>query len=226
MLYLIPFGIIVVVFSLLGLRKPMSVFMNWIGISWSQIMIWLVGCKITVTGKENIPKKGGLCFVSNHGSIFDIVLFLRYSGRLAGFIAKKELLFIPVVNMWVWVVGGLFINRKNPRKALKTINAGINRLKSGRAMIIFPEGRRSRGQGLLPFRPGSLKLATQSGAVIVPVALGGTNNVYEKTGRACAAPVQMSFCKPINTAELPPADRKQILCDRLYETIKEALEHT
>ena len=224
MIYLIPFGIIVVLGNLFFLKKPMSVFMNWIGIQWSWIMIKLVGCKVTVSGRENIPKKGGVCFVSNHDSIADIVMFLRYAGRQAGFIAKKELLFIPLVNLWIYVVGGKFINRKNPRKALKTINEGIAYIKSGGAMIVFPEGSRSRGRGLMPFHPGSIKLATQSQAAIVPVALKGTYELFEKTGRVQPGPVKVVFCKPIPTIEIKTRDSRQELCGIVYEAIKEALE--
>jgi 1-acyl-sn-glycerol-3-phosphate acyltransferase len=78
-------------------------------------------------------------------------------------------------------------------------------------MIIFPEGHRSRGKGLLPFHPGSLKLATQSLAVIVPVAISGTYDLFEKNYRVSPCPLSISFCKHINTADIPVADRKTIL---------------
>jgi len=219
-----PFGVAGFLLSLLGLRGPMSVFLYWICIAWARILIKIIGCKVTVRGGENIPLSGGLCFVCNHNSMSDIVLLLAYSRRLFGFIAKKELIFLPVFNIWVYMLGGLFINRKNPRKALETINAGIARIKKGRAMIIFPEGRRSDGQNLLPFHHGFLKLATQSGAVIVPVALKGTRGIYEKNRRIIPCPVSITFCKPINTADLPAEDRKQVLADRIYNVIKEELE--
>jgi len=209
--------------SLFGLRRPMSVYMYWIGVVWARFLIKIVGCKLTVRGRENIPRRAGLCFVSNHGSIFDIALLLAYAGRPFGFVAKKELLFIPFLNIWIYMLGGLFIDRKNPRKALKTINSGIARIKRGGAMIIFPEGHRSRGQGLLPFHPGSLKLATQAGAVIVPVAMKGTWEIFEKNYRLNAAPVTITFCKPIPTAEIPPEERKQALADKIYNVINEQL---
>jgi 1-acyl-sn-glycerol-3-phosphate acyltransferase len=209
--------------SLLGLRKPMSMYMYWIGVVWSRFLIKLTGCKVTVRGTENIPRSGGLCFVSNHGSIFDIALLLAYAGRPFGFVAKKELLFIPFLNIWIYMLGGLFINRKNPRKALKTINSGIAKIKKGGAMIIFPEGHRSREHKLLPFHPGSFKLATQSGAVIVPVALKDTWEIYEKDYRVNPGPVGVTFCKPVNTADIPAEDRKQVLAERVYNVIKEEL---
>jgi 1-acyl-sn-glycerol-3-phosphate acyltransferase len=201
----------------------MSVYMNSISIGWSRLMIKMVGCKVAVFGRENIPEKGGLCFVSNHGSVFDIVLLMAYARRPFGFVAKKELLFIPFLNIWIYMLGGLFINRRNPRKALKTISAGIAKLKKGGAMIIFPEGHRSREQSLLPFHPGSFKLATQSGAVIVPVAIKGTWEIFEKNYRVNPCPVGITFCKPVNTADIPAGDRKQALAERIYNVIKDEL---
>jgi len=229
---LTPVGFIVVLFSLAGLRRPMSVFMHWIAICWSRLLIKFIGCKLTVSGRENIPLKGanktggGVCFVSNHGSIFDIVLLLAYAGRPIGFVAKKELLLVPFLNIWISVLGGLFIDRVNLRKARKTINTGVARIKAGGGMIIFPEGHRSRGQGLLPFHPGSLKLESLSGANIVPVAISGSWEIFEKNYRAASGPVTIQFCKPINPADIPVTDRKLILSDRIYHIIKEALENS
>jgi len=224
MIFLIPFGLIAMFFYLLGLKKSMRQVICLIGIMWGLSVIKVSGCKVTVTGKENIPKKGGVCFVSNHCGYFDIVLLLAYCGRPFGFIAKKELVFVPFLNIWIFMVGGLFIDRSSLRKAVRTINKGVQRIKSGGGMIIFPEGHRSKGRGLLPFHPGSLKLATMAGAPIVPVAIEGSYEVLEKTWRVVSAPVKIAFCEPIDTAALPPEEKKQVLSDRIYAVIKEKLE--
>jgi 1-acyl-sn-glycerol-3-phosphate acyltransferase len=210
--------------KLLGLRGFIALVMRYVAQGWSWLMIWLSGCTVTVSGTENIPRRGGVCFVSNHGSVFDIVLLMRYTGRSIGFVAKKELGLIPLLNLWIFVLGGLFIDRKNIRKALKTINKGVARIKAGAAMLIFPEGHRSRGQGLLPFHPGSLKLATQSEAIIVPVAITGSHDVFEKNYRVNPVPLRIVFCPLINTADIPVTDRKQTLSDQIYGVIKAALE--
>jgi 1-acyl-sn-glycerol-3-phosphate acyltransferase len=224
MILLIPFGVIVFIGSLIGLWKPVSHMMYRIAQGWALMMIKLTGCRMTVTGREHIPIKGGVCFVSNHGSIFDIVLHLAYDSRPIGFIAKKELAYIPFLNMWIYLLGGRFIDRKNIRSAVRTINKGIGRIKAGGGMIIFPEGHRSRGQGLLPFRPGALKLATQAEAPIVPVAISGSYDVFERHYRLNSVPVGVHFGKPISTAGLSPEDRKKNLADQVYGVIKAALE--
>ncbi|MDR1955973.1 MAG: 1-acyl-sn-glycerol-3-phosphate acyltransferase [Treponema sp.] len=224
MIALVPLGVLLFILSCLGLEKPMSILIYKVAQGWSLLLIKCTRCTLTVIGKEHIPPKGGLCLVSNHNSIFDIVLLLGLIGRPVGFIAKKELAWIPVLNMWMLLLGCLFIDRKNIRKAVGTINTGIQRIKRGGAMIIFPEGTRSKGRGLLPFRTGSLKLATQSGAPIVPVAITGSYEVFEKTYRVQAVPVGVRFLAPINTAELPLEDRRQNLSDQIQKVIAKALE--
>ncbi|MCL2190455.1 MAG: 1-acyl-sn-glycerol-3-phosphate acyltransferase [Treponema sp.] len=221
---LVPFALLAVLLGFVGLRRPMSVFIYRLVQGWARGLIVLIGCKMTVVGRENVPKSGGICFVSNHASIADILMLLGYAGRPFGFVAKKELMAIPLLNVWISVLGGLFIDRRNPRKALKTINAGVKRIKAGGGMIIFPEGSRSRGKGLLPFRPGSFKLAAQSGAVIVPVALAGTYEVFERNYRANSCPVRITFCDPINVVDIPHEDRKMVLADRVRDVIGKALE--
>jgi 1-acyl-sn-glycerol-3-phosphate acyltransferase len=221
---LLPVGLIGFLMGLLGLKKPAAQVVYRAVQGWGRLIVFLSGCKVTVSGRENIPQEGGLCLVSNHGSIFDIVLILGYTGRPFGFIAKKELSYIPFFNIWIPLLGGFFIDRKNARKAVKTINRGIDRIKAGGAMIIFPEGHRSRGQGLLPFHPGSLKLATQAGAPIVPVAISGSYDVFERNYRLNAVPIGLSFGPPIPTGDLAMGDRKQVLADRIRDNIAGMLE--
>jgi 1-acyl-sn-glycerol-3-phosphate acyltransferase len=224
MLVLIPAGAVFILLDLLGFKKAASAGMYRMAQGWARFIIFLTGCTVTVRGREHIPPRGGLCFVSNHGSIFDILLILAFAGRPFGFVAKRELAFIPFLNMWIYLLGGSFIDRKNIRKAVKTINSGIKHITGGGAMIIFPEGHRSRGQGLLPFHPGSLKLATKAEAPIVPVALSGSYDVFERDYRVASVPVGISFAPPIPTADLSPEDRKQALAEKIREIIAGMLE--
>ncbi|MDR2952035.1 MAG: 1-acyl-sn-glycerol-3-phosphate acyltransferase [Treponema sp.] len=222
--FLFPFGLIATALSLLGLRKLMAFAIYKIAQVWALILIRLTGCKVAVAGRENIPRDGGVCFVCNHDGYFDIVLLLAYCGRPIGFIAKKELLFLPFINVWIYMIGGLYIDRGATRKAVSTIHKGVRRIQSGGGMIIFPEGHRSKGRGLLPFHPGSLKLATMAEAPIVPVAMRGSYDVFEKTGLVASSSITLIFCPPVLTADLPSSDRKLILSDKIFSVIKEQLE--
>jgi len=222
-LYFVP-ATLLFILRIFGFKRFVSFGLYILAQTWARLIIALIGCPMIVSGRENIPKGGGLCFVSNHAGILDIMLALAYAGRPFGFIAKQELLLLPGINLWILLLGGLFIDRKRPKKALKTINNGIKRLKQGAAMLIFPEGTRSRGQGIAPFRPGSLRLAAQSEALIVPMAITGSYDVFEKTGKVCVVPVHVSFLPVVNPAELPPEDRKQLLAEKLHDLIARVLE--
>ncbi|MDR1074006.1 MAG: 1-acyl-sn-glycerol-3-phosphate acyltransferase [Treponema sp.] len=221
-----PAGAVLFLFSLAGFKKSASFAMYKIAQMWAKLLIVLTRCKLTVKGREHIPQRGGVCFVSNHGSIFDIPLILAYTGRPLGFIAKKELIWLPCINMWIALLGGLFLDRKNGRKALDAINKGVKNIQKGGAMIIFPEGHRSRGQGLLPFKAGAFKLATQSNAVIVPTAIAGSYDIFEKTGRVKTVSVDLVFAPPIAVADIPHEDRKRQLADRVRAVITDALSQT
>ncbi len=220
---LTPFALTAFILSFLGLRKLMALFVYKIAQGWAKITMFLTGCPLRVEGRENIPMKEGVCFVSNHVGIFDIILALAFIGRPFGFVAKKELIFVPFINIWIWLLGGLFIDRKDLKKARLTIDMGVKRIKQGGGMIIFPEGTRSKGKGLQSFRSGSFKLATQAEAVIVPVAIEGTYGVFERTGLVQKVPVDITFGKAIPTSEIPHEERKQVLSDRVHGIIQQML---
>jgi 1-acyl-sn-glycerol-3-phosphate acyltransferase len=224
MILLIPFGILTFLLGFLGLRKIMDQIMYKLAQGWAWGLIACTGCHLKVTGREHVPRKGSFCLVSNHGSIFDIVLILATVGRPVGFIAKKELSYIPLLNFWIPSIGGFFIDRNNIRKAMKTINRGIERIKAGGAMIIFPEGTRSKGRGLLPFRPGSLKLATKSGAPIVPMAITGSYDVFEKTGRIYAADVTVTIASHIPVGDDSSREQRNNLVNQVYGVIADAIK--
>ena len=218
-----PFGIFFIILYFIGLKKPTSWMIYKIGQNWARIIIWVTGCTMDIVGLENIPPKGGVCFVSNHAGIFDIIIALAYAGRPFGFIAKKELLYVPFIDIWIYMLGGLFIDRKNIRKAKRTIDLGIHKLQKGSSMLIFPEGTRSKGQGLLPFRSGAIKLATNSLAPIVPIAITGSYEVFEKDYRVHGVPVRVVFCPIINTSEMSGEDRRHLLPDQVRSVIENAL---
>jgi 1-acyl-sn-glycerol-3-phosphate acyltransferase len=218
-----PMGLVIFILRCLRFRDAASSLTRMVAQTWAWILIRTIGCDVKIQGRENIPKKGGVCFVSNHGGYFDIVLILAMAGRQVGFIAKKELVFVPFINFWILLIGGFFIDRKSIRKSSATIKTAVKRIRAGNSILIFPEGHRSKGRGLLPFHAGSFKLATEAEAPIVPVSITGSYEIFEKTGRITAAPVRIVFGKPIITRDIPAGDRRQALSDHVRELIAAGL---
>ena len=81
---------------------------------------FISGTKITVKGKENIPTDRAVLFIGNHRSIFYIVLVDTLMIRPTGFLAKKEIAKVPLLNVWIAFIHTLFLDRKDVKKGLQT----------------------------------------------------------------------------------------------------------
>jgi len=147
---------------------------------WAQSGLRMNGSAIRVIGIENVPQTGGVLFVANHQSNFDIPIFVGHVPRDKGFIAKLELLKVPTFSRWMKYIGCIFIDRKDPRQSLTTINEAAERLKEGHSIVIFPEGTRSADGTVAPFKAGGLRLGLKAGVPIVPVTISGSKNIMPK----------------------------------------------
>ncbi len=172
----------------------------------------LTGSRLSIKGWENVPE-GAVLFVGNHRSYFDIVVGYAAVPRLAGFVAKVEMTRYPLLSDWMRLVNCLFLNRKDIKEGLKTILEGIDKIKHGICLWIFPEGTRNENEDpmeLLPFKEGSLKIAEKSGCPVVPVAFTGTAEIFEKhIPFMRPAQVTIEFGEPIYIKQLPPELRKR-----------------
>ena len=151
--------------------------------SWANLILKISGAKITITGLENIPKDTTVLFVANHQSYFDIPLLIGSIDIPKGFIAKKELAKWIGIRIWMKYIRCTFLDRDNMRKSAEAIVEGINTLKSGYSMVVFPEGTRSKGGEPLEFKAGSFKLATKSKVPIVPITIDGTYKLLESNAK-------------------------------------------
>ena len=171
------------------------------------------GVKVTVRGLENIPKDSAVLYVGNHRSYFDILVGYTTVPGLMGFVAKKEMLRYPLLSDWMVNVNCLFLDRDDIKAGLKMILDGIEKVKNGVSVWIFPEGTRNRHDDileLLPFKEGSLKIAEKSGCPVVPVAMFGTADVFEKhIPFIRPAHVIVEYGKPFYIKELEPENRKK-----------------
>jgi 1-acyl-sn-glycerol-3-phosphate acyltransferase len=137
------------------------------------------GSKFHITGMENVPQTGPVCYVANHQSFFDVGVFMGYLPYPKGFISKVELLKIPIIAQWMKELKCIFIDRDDIRKSAEAIMKGIELLKTCHSMVIFPEGTRSRGKAPQPLKGGSFKLPIRAKVPIVPVTIEGSYRACE-----------------------------------------------
>ncbi|MGO5166106.1 MULTISPECIES: lysophospholipid acyltransferase family protein [unclassified Candidatus Paralachnospira] len=173
------------------------------------IILFLSGTKVDVIGRENIPDDQPVLYVGNHRSYFDIVIGYRLIKGECGFIAKKEMEKIPFLRRWMKNIHCLFLDRKNIKEGLKTILAGIDKVKHGISIWIFPEGTRNRDAGMMEFKEGSMKIAEKTGCPIIPVAMTGTAEIFEKhIPWIKKSHVTVTFGKPIDIKTLEKDQKK------------------
>ena len=179
--------------------------------NWAKSGLKMNGSSIHVTGIENVPKTGGVLFVANHQSNFDIPILVGHVPRDKGFIAKLELLKVPSFSRWMKYIGCIFIDRKDPRQSLTAIKNAAERLKAGHSIVIFPEGTRSADGTVGPFKAGGLRLAMKAGVPIVPVTISGSKNIMPKGSSLIkSAHVNVLISPPLMPGEFKNMDSNQI----------------
>ncbi len=170
----------------------------------------ITGVSLTVIGEENVPKDTAVLYVGNHRSYFDILLTYVRVPRPTGYIAKKEMLRYPLLVNWMKNLHCLFLDRKDIKQGLKTILEGIEKVKSGISICIFPEGTRNKvNDTFLPFHEGSFKIAEKSGCPIVPMSIYNSAAIFEDhLPKIKKAHVILEYCPPISMKDLSREEKK------------------
>jgi len=172
-------------------------------------VLFITGVKTTAIGLENVPDDTAVLYVGNHNSYFDILVSYIYFKKPTGYVAKKEMLRYPLLREWMQYVHCLFLDRDNPKEGLKTILKGIENVKNGYSVFIFPEGTRSLNGEILPFKEGALKIAEKSKCPVIPVTINNTAAAFEQHIpflKKCH--VVIEFGSPVIISELAAEDRK------------------
>ena len=192
---------------------------------WSSHIVDEFKVDFTVIHPENLLKEGPVVFISNHQSYADILSFLyNIKNHQVAFIAKDSLGKIPIFGKWVLRIRGIYIHRGDARASLKTINEGVDYLKQGFSLVIFPEGTRSQSSKLGEFKPGSFKLATKARVPVVPVTLNGGYHTYEERGAVTkGCHIDFMVHKPIETKDMSRSELAE-LPHRVEEIIRGGLE--
>ena len=170
----------------------------------SRVTIKVVGMDIHVKGKENIPE-GTCVFMGNHQSILDIPVLRNSAGRTIDFVAKKELLKVPVVGYWISHINSVALDREK-------------NVKEGYTFAVFPEGTRSKDGKIHEFKKGSGKIATKPKVPIVPFVIKGTSACFEDNKKFIPGRIDIIFGEPIETENLTRDEEKNIT-ETVYEKV-------
>ncbi len=185
------------------------------GNKWLRALIrWLLQhlTHIETCDTDYIPASGPFILTANHLGLLDILMIY--------YVTDHPALFIPVAEKWErfaflrWLARRLnwvFIDRFNPD--IKALRRMMRLLDAGNAMIIAPEGTRSRQESLLPGRPGAAYLAMKGGYTVIPAAVTGTEDrvVFGCWRRFCRPRVRLRAGRPYTLPPLPRRGREEAL---------------
>ena len=190
-------------------------------------LLKMAGVTVEVRGYENIPQDRPVLYVGNHRSYFDILVGYTTVPGLMGFVAKKEMEKIPCLAHWMRFINCLFLDRKNIKAGLATMNEGTKLLKDGFSIAIFPEGTRSQDEDPHEFKEGSLRPALKAGVPVIPMAISGTADILENNRRFQVKPttVHITFGQPIYPDQLERAEKKHLGATIREEIIEMRKKH-
>ena len=174
--------------------------------------VYLWGCNPKLLGEENVPKDGAFIFAGNHVSKIDPGAPVHATNRVVHFLTKDKYYDNKLFSWFFKAMNCIRVSSstKNP----EALSEAINVLNNGGIVGIFPEGTRNKKQdGLLPFKYGVVKMASECDVPIVPFAIKGKCKFRSKD-------LVIRFGKPY---KLKSNDLDKEL-DILYKKIEDLLE--
>ncbi|WP_223788409.1 lysophospholipid acyltransferase family protein [Marinicella meishanensis] len=208
-------AVLVSVFSILGAARFAG---RHIARTWGRLILWITPVWVKRHGMERIQPGQSYVVVANHQSTYDILLVYGYLPLDFKWVMKIELRKMPFVGFACEKMGHIYVDRKNRSASIKAMQAAKDRLVNGTSVFFFPEGTRSNGADLKPFKKGAFRMARDLGLPILPVSISGADRVMP-TGSLKVLPgtINMTFHQPISS------DQVQELGDQELIKMTEAL---
>lgn len=144
---------------------------------WFNQLQKLVGVKLVQRGLDNAPTPEKSVYISNHQSVLDFVTAPGMLRPRTVSLGKRDLLYVPFFGLLYWITGNILINREDKSKARDTIKQVAEAIHHRDLSVwVYPEGTRSKGRGLLPFKTGAFRMAIEAGVPITPMCTSTTHN--------------------------------------------------
>ncbi len=190
---------------------------------WARGILRVCGVRVTVRGLDKVDGGFPHIFMVNHQSAFDIFTLLAFLPVDFKFILKQELMKIPLFGWAMKKAGYIAIDRKDPRKAIKSMNRAAEKIKQGASVLIFPEGTRSENGRLQGFKKGGFHLAIKSGCEIVPVVIFNSRYIAQKGSmRINSGEILMKICEPVAAKDYGRKDLNRLM-ERVRRPMAELL---
>ncbi|MEI5640542.1 MULTISPECIES: 1-acylglycerol-3-phosphate O-acyltransferase [unclassified Pseudoalteromonas] len=144
---------------------------------WYGSMSRLIGVELVITQHPDTLELAPVMYVANHQNNYDLFTLPAVVPKNTVSMGKKSLKWIPFFGQMYWLSGNILIDRGNRSKAMDTLSRSAKKIIETQLSVwMFPEGTRSYGRGLLPFKTGAFHTAMNAKVPVVPVCMSSTHN--------------------------------------------------
>jgi len=210
-----------IILALIRPRHPNTLYYTTKLLAWKGFDI--LGIDFELRGFKIHQKLGPAVYCSNHQNNLDMFPGGATTQKRTVVLGKTSVLFIPFFGQFFWLSGNFLINRGNPDKAKKSMEKITRKIREENYSVwIMPEGTRSRGRGLLPFKKGAFITAIAANCPIAPIVFSSYTRTLDlnkwKSGRVIAR-----CLPPISTEGMTKEDVPRLM-ELTYQTMKNCLE--
>lgn len=193
---------------------------------WMRIWLPMIGCPVSIKGRENFVKGHQYIVLFNHNAFLDVPLSAPFIPGANKTIAKSSFAKIPLFGLF-YSKGSILVNRKDEKSRQKSFEAMKQVLGNDMHMCIYPEGTRNRtGQPLKEFYSGAFKLAVATKKEIMPCIITGTRKAMPINRSFYLLPIRlkMHFLEPISSENISVEELKQKTFDVMWANYVEKLK--
>lgn len=221
-------GMVIGVLSglILGINRNLN---HWMSRIICPPVLWFTGIRLRVEGAEILEGETPRVFVANHQSMMDVMTLASLCPRKTVFIAKHEVLYLPLVNLYFFCGGNIAIRRTNKAHALTGLSKAAQAIRDkGASVWMFPEGTRNKTpEPLGPFKKGSFHLAIEAQVPLVPIVSGALAPRFDwKRRRFSPGVLGIRVLNPISTRGLTKADVDTLLEKTRAQMLQACVELT
>ena len=188
-------------------------------------MCWLSRVEIVIEGEEHLDTAAPCVIAMNHTSVIDIFVISSHMPPRLVVVGKKEMLLVPFVGQFYWLMRFITVDRKNSIRAVASMKRA-NRLiaENKLRVLVAPEGTRTKDGNLGPFKKGAFFTAMELGCPIVSMVMAGSYALHP-SGQVSTTPgrVRMRILPPIDSSSFTRANLQE-KADELRDQMNEALD--
>lgn len=165
---------------------------------WGKVILWITPVRVKTQGLEHIEAHQSYVVVANHQSTYDILAVYGHMPLDFKWVIKQELRKVPFLGFACYKIGHIFVDRRNKQSSMASMKAAKETLVDGTSVFFFPEGTRSNGQELNPFKKGAFKMAKDLNLPILSLSIADADKIMPSQSlRILPGTITLTFHEPI-----------------------------